>query len=455
MKASERVYAHSPIALQHLMTSAVGWHKNRTRYGRAYREHREFLRQFDTWSRERQEEYQAAQLRAFIRYAFERSPFYQRLYAGIDLDRVRTPADLRLLPVVDKETLRENIRDVMTQGPGGTIEEHTGGTTGKSLVVRHSVEDSMRRMATLDHFKARAGFEHRRMKRATFNGKHIVPPGQTQKVFWRYNAACRQMIYSSFYITDDNIPFYLDSLRRFRPDALDGFFTCLTDVASYLDRKGLGPGFQPIAIFPTSETLTQAGRELLERVFGCKVYDQYASSEGAPFVTECSRQRLHMDLSTGVFEHLDGTDEVLVTSFTTHATPLIRYRIGDSMAFSPREERCACGLGSPLVASIQGRRLDFLYTPQGARVNAGNVANLLKNMPNTVIRAQFQQDALDHITALLEVDGARHREEHDDLLRGEFLQKFGPDMRVDIRHVDEIAREGSGKFRMIKNDVRL
>ncbi|HSK67854.1 MAG TPA: phenylacetate--CoA ligase family protein [Candidatus Limnocylindria bacterium] len=455
MSILERVYAHSPIGFQHLMTSVAGWRKNATRYGRAYWEHREFLKEFDTWGLERQEEYQAGELRRLLRYAAERSPFYRRLYAGVDVGAVRTPADLPLLPTVDKEAIRANIRDVMTQDAAGTVEEHTGGTTGMSLVVRQRIVDSMRRMATLDHFKARVGFEHLRMKRATFNGKHIVPPGQKEKVFWRYNAACRQMIYSSFYITEENIPHYIDSLNRFRPDALDGFFTCLTDVAGYMERKGIRPGFKPVAIFPTSETLSQPGRELLERVFGCRVYDQYASSEGAPFVTECARQRLHMDLSSGVFEHEEGSDEVLVTSFTTYATPLIRYRIGDSMAFAPRGEKCACGLAAPLVESIQGRRLDFLYTPQGARVNAGNVANLLKNMPNTVIRAQFVQDRLDHITALLEVDRDLYRDEHDALLRGEFLQKFGPDMRVDIRRVDSIPREGSGKFRMIKNDVQL
>ena len=274
-------------------------------------------------------------------------------------------------------------------------------------------------------------------------------------MFWRYNAACKQMIYSSFFISEDNIPYYLDGLRRFQPDALDGFFTCMTDIAHYLHRKGEKPGFSPKAIFPTSETVSPLGRALLEEVFGCKVYDQYASSEGAPFVTDCAHQTLHMDLSSGVLEHFGENDEVLITSFSTYATPLIRYRIGDSMIFAPEGTTCPCGMQAPVVESIQGRSLDFLYTPQGARVNAGNVANLLKNMPNAVIRAQFRQVKLDEITALLEVDKSLYREEHDRLLRQEFLHKFGPQMRVNIEHLDEIPRETSGKFRMIKNDVQL
>ncbi len=404
---------------------------------------------------DRQKAYQLQELKKLLNFAVAHSDFYQELYAGIDVASFQSVEDLRKLPIVDKEALRVNLSRVQTQGEKGAVVEHTGGTTGKSLVVLQRVSDSMRRMATLDHFKARVGFDHRKMKRATFNGKHIVPPGQKSKAFWRYNAACKQMIYSSFFITRENIPYYLDSLRRFQPDALDGFFTCMTDIAHYLQRTGEKPGFSPRAIFPTSETVSENGRALLEDVFSCKVYDQYASSEGAPFVMECSHQTLHMDLSSGVFEHFGEGDEVLVTSFTTYATPLIRYRIGDSMVFAPEGTTCPCGMQSPIVESIQGRRLDFLYTPEGARVNAGNVANLLKNMPNAVIRAQFLQEKLDEVTALLEVDRSLYREEHDQLLRREFLHKFGPQLRVNIRHVDEIPREASGKFRMIKNDVKL
>ena len=261
------------------------------------------------------------------------------------------------------------------------------------------------------------------------------------------------MIYSSFHLTENNIGYYVESLNQYQPDAIDGFFTSMCDVASYIERHGIKLTFHPAAIFPTSETLTKTGRELLERVFGCKVYDQYASSEGAPFVTECKNQVLHMELASGVFEHISKDDtEVLVTSFTTHGTPLIRYRIGDRMKFA-ESNTCTCGLHGPVVEEIQGRRLDFLYTPEGGKMNAGNVANLLKNIPNAIIRAQFRQEKMDEVTALLEVDRMLYNQEHEKILREEFYHKFGPDMKVTIHVVDEIPREKSGKFRMIVNTV--
>lgn len=452
----EKLYDASPIWLQNAMVTAAGYRNHKHRYGQAYRDYKDFLKKFDKMSLDEKLEYQREELVSFVNCTYENSKFYRELYKDIDLSRIQSVEDLKQLPIIDKEMLRSRANDVFTIPVKGALEGHTGGTTGKSLVVLRTPEDMMKRMAMLDHFKDRVGFQHLKMRRATFNGKHIVPPEQKAKIFWRYNHACKQMIYSSFHITEENSKYYVESLNRFKPQALDGFFTCMIDVANYIERHGIKLEFQPEAIFPTSETLTQPGRELLERVFKCKVYDQYASSEGAPFVTECRNQQLHVELASGVFEHFEeGSDEVLVTSFTTHGTPLIRYRIGDSMRFLSSDKTCSCGMQSPLVESIQGRKLDFLYTADGAKINAGNIANLFKNMPNALIRAQTLQEKLGEIHVLLVVDEKVYKPEYDALLLDEFLHKFGASTKVLIQHVDEIPREASGKFRMIKNSVEV
>ncbi len=452
----QALYDRMPISIQNLMTTVSGYQKCRQRYGKAYKEYRRFLCEFDKKSLEEKLAYQSTCLQGFLKEAKGNSKFYSQLYDGINIDAIKTTDDLSILPCVDKEQLRANIDDVYTISKKEAVESHTGGTTGKSLTVRGKREDMMYRMAMLDHFKARVGFEHRKMKRATFNGKHIVPPNQKKKVFWRYNRSCKQMIYSSFHITEENLAYYVDSLNKFKPCAIDGFFTSMCDVAGYMERHGIKPQFKPVAIFPTSETVTKSGRDLLERVFSCKVYDQYASSEGAPFITECCCGKLHMELSTGVFEHyLPESNEVLVTSFLTRGTPLIRYKIGDVVEFLPSDHVCECGRHDLYVGAIQGRRLDFLYTAEGAKINAGNVANLMKNLPNVIIRSQAVQNKLGEITLLLQVDDKLYRDEYDDMLRDEFLHKFGSTTKVIIKHVSDIPRESSGKFRFIVNNCKV
>lgn len=452
MGIMELIYDKSPIWWQNIMCTASGYQRNSKRYGKAYWEHREFLKDFDTWSLEEQLLYQQKTLVDFLKYVIDNCEFYRELYKNIDVLSIKSVKDLKKLPVVDKEILRINIEKIVAISRYGAVEDHTGGTTGKSLVVINTAEDSMKGHAMLDHFKERVGFVNRKMRRATFNGKHIVPSNQRKKIFWRYNAACKQMIYSSFKLTEENMKYYVESLNKFKPHAIDGFFSSICDLANYIERHGICLDFHPVAIFPTSETLTKGGRELIERVFKCKVYDQYASSEGAPFIAECPNQTLHIDLSSGVFEHIsDDSNEVLVTSFTTHGTPLIRYRIGDEMIFS--DEKCICGLCAPTVKKIQGRKQDFLYTAEGAKINAGNIANLFKNIPNAVIHAQLIQNKKDEVIVLLEIDKSLYKPDYDTLLQDEFKHKFGENTHLIIHHIDKIPREKSGKFRMIINNV--
>lgn len=123
------------------------------------------------------------------------------------------------------------------------------------------------------------------------------------------------------------------------------------------------------------------------------------------------------------------------------------------MVFNEGEISCSCGLQSPTVKEIHGRKLDFLYTAEGTKINSVNIANIFRNIPNAIIKAQLIQDTLDEITILLEVDNKLYNESYDELIVNECNHKFGNTTKINIEHVKEIPREKSGKFKMIKNNV--
>ena len=75
------------------------------------------------------------------------------------------------------------------------------------------------------------------------------------------------------------------------------------------------------------------------------------------------------------------------------------------MVFSKSNDLCECGFNTPLVESIEGRAIDFLYSTKGAKINLGNIANILKHMPNSIVKSQFVQDEIDHIVVRLVCDG--------------------------------------------------
>lgn len=450
----QQFYDAAPVPIQHLMTSAKGCLNNRDRYGAVYRTHRRWLVAFDRLPYEQKLYHQERALGEFITHAYEHSCFYREIYdaAGVDVSSIRDVADLAVLPTVDKEDLRAHADAVrVTAGIGRTVEAHTGGTTGKSLVVTCSVDDLQRRMAMLDHFKARVGFDNRSMRRASFTGKHMVPPRQRGGPYTRLNRPGRQLLVSAFHLNESTADSYLAELNRFRPDSLDGFPSGMLVLGRHMLARGSRLEHPLTGIFPTAESITAADRAVLEEAFGAKVYDQYASSEGAPFITECAAGGLHVEMSTGVFEYWDG--EIVVTSFSTHATPLVRYRIGDRA--TPTVTRsCPCGNDSEMVEQIIGRNSQFLYRSDSTRVYSANLSNLFKNVPNAIVEAQLQQHEIGRVDLHVVVD---HDPEDafDDALRDEFAHKFDTESSLLIHHVDAIPAEASGKRPFVKNLIDL
>ena len=435
------------------MASVLGYIQNKDRYGKVYWDYMSFLDTFDKLSLEEKKEYQFRKLKEFIAYAKKNSKFYRELYKDIDLSEINGFEDIGKLPFVDKEMLRSNMDDVFTIPSRGAVLGFTGGTTGKPLTVRFTKDDFAVRMASLDHFKLKSGFVNNEMKRATFNCKNIVPVGQKSKVFWRYNRPAKQMIYSTFDLSEENMKYYVDSLNSFKPDSMDGFFMAMCDIASYVERHNIKLEFKPVALYPTCETITESGRALLERVFGCKVYNQYASSEGAPFVTECPNGRLHMNMDSGFIEEIDSeTHEIAVTSFTTHGTPIIRYKIGDCMRFSD-DTVCECGEQTVLVDSIEGRKTAFVYASSGAKITESNISSMLKHVPQSIIQAQVVQNRIGELELYMVVDSKTYKKEYEKLILDEFYIRFGTDSILNIYYVDSIPRASSGKFRLIVNNV--
>ena len=446
------IYDSSPLIVQNIMASVYGFKSRKVHYGGVYKNYMETLDTLYSLPRAQLEKIQFDECIKLLNHAKIRSKYYATLYRGIDVSKFTSINDLKKLPIVTKEMLQQNINRVVTIPTKAAYMGNTGGTTGRPLTVYYRIEDCQKRSAVLDHFKKSHGFTNILMKRATFMGKHIVPFSKGKKIYWRYNAPLRQMLYSTFHITTENLPYYVSSLNSYKPVAIDGFFSSIYEVASYMHNNGIKPAFRPVAIFPTAETVIPEYKNIIEQVFNAPVRNQYASSEGAPFVWECPKGNLHYDITTGVIECMSGSNEIVVTSFTSYGTPLIRYAIGDSMDFDQPNKVCPCGCETPLIKFIEGRCGEYLFGSNGAKINLGNIANIFKYLPGVVSRSQVIQNSLTSLTVRV-VATEGFSVEHESLLISEIKHKFGSEMMVVIEKVNDIPREKSGKYRIVINNL--
>lgn len=454
-KILKKLYKNSHVSFQNLLISLYGYKIYKQRYGKVYYDTYNELIAKDYSDLNSELEIQNLKLKSFLAYVNKNSAYYSKLYKGIDIDSIRGVEDLHILPIVDKEMLRANIEDVYTIEEKEGIVSFTGGTTGKSLKVVYDKDDFQRRMAYLDAFKFRVGIKDPfKASKATFSGRDFHHSKKT-KIFWRFNKVYNQKLYSTFDLSEKNIPYYIKDLNEFKPNIINGFVSAIYELSSFIDRNNVKLDFVPKAIFTTSETLLPHHRELIEKVFKSKIYNQYASAEGAPFITECSANNLHYNIDTGVIETIKTSEgnQMVVTSFTTKGTPLVRYSIGDTITFN--EGVCSCGSSHPLVEKIEGRKVDFLFSEEKGKISLSHLADVIKGIPNSIKKMQFIQNQKDVIDILIVIDEDKFVPAHEESILKEMSFRFGKNINVNIKKVSDIPREKSGKYSLIKNSLKL
>ena len=454
----ENLYKILPDFLQSAMVSLYNIRAYKIRYGGEYKAFRKKFLNNRNLSRQELLSLQKARYHEFVLHSISHSSFYKELYHGIS--EPEELVNIHLLPILSKEDLRKNIEDVTIHTTEKLEKSKTGGTTGKSLEVKFRFVNTQERFAMLDDFRSRFGYELGK-KTAWFSGKSLLTHKDLGKNrFWKTDFIYKVRYYSTFHIKEDFLKYYVEDLIRFRPEYMVGFPSSILEIAKYGKANGYEfPANTIKAVFPTAETITAEMRYYIEGFFKTKMFDQYASSEGAPFIFECINGNLHLELQSGVFEVLDENDKptqsgrLVVTSFTTEGTPLIRYDIGDSITLEDDEKTCNCGNNNPLVKEILGRIDDYIYSPQTGKINLGNVSNTLKDTRG-IIRFQVVQNELSKIIVKLIIDEVKY----SDAIEKKFIQnwrdRIGSEMDLEIKYVDEIPVEASGKFRIVKNNIK-
>lgn len=452
----KRLYNILPHFIQNLLISLYNILAYKKRYGGNYSKYFKGINQNYTLSKFELEKIQQQRFSLTIEEAMKHSSFYQKQYSKIE-----NPNDIKnitQLPILSKEMLRQNIEQIKTIDKRKGILSKTGGTTGKAIEVIFTLDNIQERYAFLDNFRSQYGYVLGK-RTAWFSGKALLSKTDTQKKrFWKTDYWFKVRYYSTFHIKTPYLKYYLENLIQFKPEYIIGFPSSILEIAKYGIQNGYHfPPDTIKAIFPTAETITEEIRNCLEVFFKTVVYNQYASSEGAPFIFECSKNNLHLEMQSGVYEVLDQNNnptksgKLIVTSFTTKGTPLIRYDIGDDIELS--DNICTCGNNNPIVKTILGRTDDYVYSKENGKINLGNISNTLKETKG-IIQFQVIQNYPESILIKLIIDSRLYNSSIEKIFVQNWRDRVGNEIHIELEYVSEIPNETSGKYRMVKNNIK-
>jgi phenylacetate-CoA ligase len=371
-----------------------------------------------------------------------------------DIQRV---SDLKRLPILTKETLRTEYRALMTSAPrAGWLEGHTSGTTGSPVTLWYDRATCVLNNAVDWRQKVWAGMGSDDWI-GLFLGRVIVPITQTRAPYWRVNRALRQVWFSSFHLSEDNLPQMITEIERRRLRFLEGYPSTLYVMANFLRRRGRT--LPMTAVMSSSETLLPLQRETIEDAFQCELFDFYGMAERVAFAGECElHSGKHVSEEYGILEIVDADGNrvppgqkgyIVGTSLHNVAMPMIRYRMNDVSA--EIVQPCSCGRTLRRIEDVATKAEDIVVTPDGRWISPSVLTHPFKPL-HQVEKSQVIQDELDHITVRVVPHGEFTTEERDALSSG-LLERLGDQMRLDIEVVDDIPRESSGKFRWVVSKV--
>ena len=326
-------------------------------------------RDAETASRATMRALQTERLRATVAWARARVPFYRDALAAAGVkDEAVTLDRLAELPFTVKDHLRQHYPFGLFAVPREeVIRIHaSSGTKGKPTVVGYTRNDLGIWREVMARALAAAGAE----------------PGQLIQIAYGYGLftgglgfhdGAEHMGLSVVPVSSGNTLRQMLLLQDFHPQGL----ACTPSFALYIGESLREQGSDPGAIGLSyglfgAEPWTEAMRAQLEALWGCPAMDFYGLSEiiGPGVAGECveARDGLHVNEDHFLPEIIDPRSgasvpageegELVLTSLTKEALPMIRYRTGDVTRLDPGP--CRCGRTTVRMARVKGRTDDML-----------------------------------------------------------------------------------------------
>jgi phenylacetate-CoA ligase len=413
----------------------------------------------ETLERDELEALQLERLRETVRRCTGSVAFYRSHVRPSLADSLRSLSDLRELPLTTKQDLRDAYPFGFLAVPREQlVRVHaSSGTKGKPTVVGYTPNDIDTWAQVCARALAAAGAQrgdvvHNAYGYGLFTGGLGLHYGAER-------LGCTVVPASG-----GNTPRQVLLIADFSARILCCTPSYALNIADTMAASGLDPSEHPLScgIFG-AEPWSEAMRAEIERRLAIRALDIYGLSEltGPGVASECTEQAgAHVNEDHFLVEVLDpesgeplpdgARGELVFTTLTKEAMPLLRYRTGDLASIT--REPCACGRTFARMSRVTGRTDDMLVV-RGVNVFPSEVESALLEVeglaPYYVLRLE-RPGSLD----VLHVDVERAVPDHDrDVLAAEAVRRLdralGLSCEVHVLDEGEVARSEGKALRVI------
>lgn len=296
-----------------------------------------------------------------IKYAYRNVPIYEE-----KKQIVSEVEDISEIPVLKKEELMEdweqgiNRKYLIAYLQGKLASSWTSGSTGACLRVLWKKEQFNQSLFPLWILRYRFYKIYPSDRFCYFYNTPNIEQKQQGNI-------CYEIVDNSlgFYkenLLEENVVQIIEMMREYKPTWLMLQPSIALHLAEIIVKKNIPKLSTVTCIELYGEMLLDESRNFIEKVFQCKVVNQYGCNEVNSIAYECPYGHLHC-LESNVYVEIvnsgkivsDGCEgEICLTTLTNRVMPFIRYLIGD-YGVMEHQHTCKCGLRSPILRLKTGR----------------------------------------------------------------------------------------------------
>ena len=425
--------------------------------------------EYETMPREALESIQLKRLQAVISHVYAAVPFYRKKLdeAGILPGDIKTLKDLQRIPFTTKQDLRDNYPFGMFAVPmANVVRIHaSSGTTGQPTVVGYTARDintwaELMARALSAAGAGRGDIIHNAYGYGLFTGGLGIHYGAE-----KLGASVKP-------VSGGNTKRQAIIMRDFKPTILTATPSYTLHLAEAAEEMGIS--FKNLhfkaGVFG-AEPWSEDMRQEIEEKLNLDAIDIYGLSEvmGPGVSVECleAKKGLHIfedhfipeiiHPNTGEVLPYGESGELVFTTITKEAFPLLRYRTRDITTLNP--DPCICGRTLVRMDKVRGRSDDMLII-RGVNVFPSQIESVIMQTKGVEPHYQLivdRKDNLDTLTVRVEIneklfsDEVKKLQELENRISKDIKETLGVSAKVQLAEPKSIARSEGKAARVIDN----
>jgi phenylacetate-CoA ligase len=368
--------------------------------------------------------YQLEKLRTVIDHVLEKSPFYRERLRGISGKDLQSVDDISALPMTSADDLRHS-------GPRFLCTSQSEVDRVVTLQSLEKNEAPRRLYFSGNDLELTIDFFHHGMTTLVNEGQKaliLMPgarPGSVGDLLAKALARAGGHGFVHGVVTDPEKT--ISEIVEKEIDCIVGIPTQVLSLARSEKADRIHEG-RISSVLLSSDYVPSSVINELRRTWGCKVFGHYGTTEmGLGGGVECEAfDGYHLREADLLFEVVDPASgrplpdgrlgEVVFTTLTRDAMPLIRYRTGDLSRFIP--DPCPCGTVLRRLAKVRGKTHDGVSLRSGDWLRIADLDETLFVVPGI---ANYQvsltkSDHVDRLELIMYPGSCRHQPQLDKIL---------------------------------------